>query len=94
MKLQDIYTKYNYTPPLGGMEFSANVELILDHLFTRGFTKGTMELNKKEFVSFFRALKDEILVSMLLNPNQKRMNDYWRDGIDVRGIFARCILEE
>ncbi len=91
MRLNEIYTKYNYTPPAGGIECRANVDVILNNLFTKGFTKDTMELNREEFVSVFSALKDEILVSMLLNSNQKRMNDYWRDGIDIRGIVVKMV---
>jgi len=88
MKLQEIYKKYNFTPPAGEFIHPANVEYILSEIIDRGFC-GEICLTRKEFTSFFIAMKDEVLVSMLLNKKEKGMNSHFEDGVEFRGIIIR-----
>lgn len=86
MKCEEIYKKHNTEIPFGGMTTRCNVSFMLDQIVLWGFG-GELLVTKEEFLSIFSALKDEVLVSMLLSG--KSMNRYFTEGIELRGLIIK-----
>ena len=90
MKIQEIYKKYDYTPPIGSLDYSANALIIFDVLSQKGVVE-EIEVTQREFSSIFSGLKDEILVSMLLDNTGKTMNEYFKSGVEIRGLKIKVM---
>ncbi len=89
MTLNEFYTGYDFTPPIGGMNYAVNVEYIISYVLETLPSNSVLELTKPELFSFFSTYKDEVLFSLLLSKKPTTIRDCFINGFEFRDIYIK-----